>query len=115
MKKIGWLIAIVVIVVGGYFTYKMLTEDDYYTKITIVGEKEIKTTDRGEKIVDYLYELPGFNKDGKEKKLSFYGNKEVPLREEAYLKLKVNGGKGVVSWEEVPKNEVPEKALKELE
>lgn len=46
------------------------------------------------------------------KKVDFNGNKSTPLKRNAYLKLIVNKNKGVVSWEKVAKNEVPDKAQK---
>lgn len=114
MKKIGLLVGTIIVLVGGYFAYTMMTEDEFYTKISVVGEKETKTTDRGETFVDYAYKLRSYNKAGEEDILSFYGNKEVPLKENAYLKLKVKAYGRVMSWEEVPKSEVPQKALKKL-
>ena len=38
-------------------------------------------------------------------------SRDQPLRMKAYLKLKVNPRKGVISWNEVTEKEVPEKAL----
>jgi len=40
--------------------------------------------------------------------------RDQPLRINAYLKLKVNPRKGVLSWEEVSESTVPEQALKQL-
>ena len=40
-------------------------------------------------------------------------SRDQPLRMKAYLKLKVNPRKGVISWNEVTEK-VPEKALEKL-
>ena len=42
-------------------------------------------------------------------------SRDQPLRMKAYLKLKVNPRKGVISWNEVTEKEVPEKALENKE
>lgn len=48
----------------------------------------------------------------KKKRVTFMADHN--LRKEAYLKLTVNSVKGVTSWEEVKKSEVPKEALKKL-
>ena len=41
--------------------------------------------------------------------------RERPLKLNAYLKLKVNPRKGVMSWEEVKETDVPKEALEKME
>ena len=88
----------------------------YYTKIT---QAPISTTDatddRGIKQGSiYTYDLPSFDKEGKEKNIEFDAYKDKPLKENAYLKIKVNDIKGVLSWEEVQKSDLPTKVKEKL-
>ena len=52
----------------------------------------------------YYYQQPAFNKNGEEKTVELNEYRDQPLRMKAYLKLKVNPRKGVIS-----RNEVTEK------
>ena len=52
--------------------------------------------------------------NGEEKTVELNEYRDQPLRMKAYLKLKVNPRKGVISWNEVTEKEVPEKALEKL-
>ncbi|GLY08828.1 YxeA family protein [Pseudobacillus badius] len=89
-----------------------LGADNYFTQIKGEGKKLEEKADTGEKFVRYEYELPAFDKNGKEKTVTFTSQKQ--LREQAYLKLYVKGSKGVTSYEEVKKEEMPEKAKEKL-
>ena len=75
--------------------------------IAIMGE-----SGSGKKFKEYDYDIKSYQKDGKEKRVTFMADHN--LRKEAYLKLTVNSVKGVTSWEEVKKSEVPKEALKKL-
>lgn len=76
-------------------------------------EKEKEVSDNsGKKFKEYDYDIKSYQKDGKEKRVTFMADHN--LRKEAYLKLTVNSVKGVTSWEEVKKSEVPKEALKKL-
>lgn len=89
--------------------------DSYYVQITTDGEKVAAKDDQGNPLNEYKYELPGYDKDAKKKNLEFLAIKDRPLKKEAYLKVTWNKSKGVTSYEEVQKNDIPEKALKQLE
>lgn len=108
-----------VLVLVGFFGYTLLVKgvgsDYYYTKIATEGTRFTDKDSEGVEHIDYKYELTGFNEKGNKVELSFRGSKEVPLKKDAYLKVSYSSGKGVTSWEEVKKNQVPEKALAGLE
>lgn len=70
-------------------------------------------TNSGEAMTIYYYQQPAFNKTVK-KTVELNESRDQPLRMKAYLKLKVNPRKGVISWNEVTEKEVPEKALEKL-
>ena len=116
MKKILFgIVALVVIVIGsGYAWYKVsYGGTEYYLQIkndgkVVTGEK----TYGGGKWKDYEYKIPAYTKDGKEKTLDFMGGHN--LKHGAYLKVLNNNKKGVTSWEEVKKKDVPEKALSKI-
>ena len=87
---------------------------DYYTR---VGEPiEVKTGkfSNGEKYTEYNYTHTAFNKQGEKTVQKTYEIRDKPLRINAYLKLKVNPRKGVLSWEEVSEKSVPKKAFEKL-
>ncbi|WP_028391119.1 YxeA family protein [Bacillus cihuensis] len=89
-----------------------LGADEYYTRIEGQGKKIEDKADNGQKYVSYEYELPAYDQEGKKKTLTFTATKQ--LREKAYLSLFVKDGKGVTSYQEVTKEELPEKAKDKL-
>jgi len=80
----------------------------YYVQVDNACMKEI--TPRGG--MDHTYTLPAYNDKGEAKEISFDTNRE--LREDAFLCLKYNGMRGVISWEEVQEDVVPDAALEGL-
>lgn len=70
-----------------------------------------QTLDKKQSTIDIL---PGYTKEGKEKELDFKGQLTRPLRKGAYLKITWNKNKGVTSYEEVEKKDVPKTALEKL-
>lgn len=120
MKK--GIIAITIVVLGGIFvlayfmsgsTWNRLGTDAYYVHITEDGTYEEETLDNGDVVVRYDYRLDGYDENGKKQTLQFYALKN--LRHDAYLKIFYKESKGVTSYEEVKKEEVPSAALQLLE
>lgn len=114
MKKILFgIIALIILIGGSGFAWYKVTYGGgtYYVQITKDG-KEKQETANGQKFSRFTYNIDSYQKDGKEKKVEFTAGHN--LRKEAYLKLTVNSVKGVTSWEEVKKAEVPKEALKKL-
>ncbi|MGL9730837.1 YxeA family protein [Enterococcus sp. DIV0756] len=121
MKKvlIGFAAVIAIVLFGGsHFlnsTYeKVMDGEKYYVKITTDGSRLDGKDDAGREYTDYSYDLKGYDKDGMEKELQFRANKTRPLRKNAYLKITWNKEKGVTMYEEVKKNEVPDKVATKL-
>ncbi|WP_407857544.1 YxeA family protein [Enterococcus hailinensis] len=117
MKKflIGLVSLIVLAFVGLQIAQKVVSSgDDYYVQITNDGERIVNKDDSGNQYVDYKYSLPGYDKNGEEKQLTFSAAKDRPLRKDAFLKVTWNKKKGVTSYEEVQKKKVPEKAAEKL-
>ncbi|PKR82979.1 YxeA family protein [Heyndrickxia camelliae] len=118
MKKlIGAIAAIAVVLVGGLailqkVNFNRLGADQYYTQIIDQGKMLEDKDDRGVKYVSYEYKLPAFDKDGRQKILTFTAQKQ--LRENAYLTLFVKDEKGVTSYQEVKKGDIPKKASEKL-
>lgn len=118
MKK--FLIILLSIVAIGFIGLKtaehfIMGGESYYVKITTEGEYEEGKSDSGVKIVQYNYNLPGYNQEGEKKDLEFAAFKDRPLKMNAYLKVTWNKNKGVTSYEEVKGSEVPEKAKEKLD
>lgn len=117
MKK-GRLItiAILVVLVGGFaflqsINFNRFGAQQYYVQVQDGTKMEGKTS-QGEKYIYYEYTLNGFDKDGKEKGLTFTADKQ--LRKDAYLRVYVK--KDIVSsYQEVQLNELPEQAKQELD
>jgi uncharacterized protein (TIGR01655 family) len=101
--------------VSWYFYQEYFGGEDYYTQITTSGQKGTSQSSSGEVMTLYTYHQKAYNKKGAEKveKLSEY--REKPLKMNAYLKLKVNKRKGVLSWVEVTEKEIPAAALKKIQ
>lgn len=87
---------IIVIIVFFRDTYKY-----FYTQID--NTKYTVFVDDGETI--YEYKLDSYDKNGKEKSISFKTTRE--LRGGAFLMLKYTNLGGVVTWEEVKWEELP--------
>ncbi|MCY7779662.1 YxeA family protein [Bacillus haynesii] len=86
--------------------------DEYYVHITGNGKEETSKFDDGEEYSVFKYELAGFDEDGQEKTMEFTADKN--LRTGAFLRLFYSENKGVKSWEEVEKDEIPGKAKDRL-
>ncbi|MDT2756655.1 YxeA family protein [Enterococcus asini] len=117
MKKfILTILGIAVVLVGGLWVAQewIMGGHQYYVQITTEGQRQDEKDDVGNAVITYHYELPGYDEDGKSKTMDFNSFEARPLKEQAYLKVTWNKNKGVTSWEEVTKNEVPKKAMSKL-
>ncbi|MFB5545234.1 MULTISPECIES: YxeA family protein [Bacillus cereus group] len=87
--------------------------EKYYVQITVDGKEEVAKSSDG-KIMgkNYTYKLVGFDKEGKEKELEFFAQKN--LRKDAFLLVYYSEEKGVKSWEEVKKDDLPAKVKEKL-
>ena len=114
IKKI--LAVSLVVVVGfvsyvGYGIYKSRTGENYYLQLN--SKPVCRITKYNE--VECRYDEISYNKNGNKKKVEFYSLRERPLRKSAFLEVKVNDERGVVTYREVQKNEIPQKALEKIE
>ncbi|MTD38712.1 YxeA family protein [Erwinia sp. CPCC 100877] len=116
MKKIvTFLLPFILLLAGAWFGYNYyFGGKDYYTRITTTGEVKSGNFANGEKYTEYNYKQTAYDKNGKKTVQEMREVRDKPLRINAYLKLKVNPRKGVLSWEEVSEQEVPKKALAKL-
>ncbi|MDA1674575.1 YxeA family protein [Bacillus cereus group sp. TH152-1LC] len=89
-----------------------LGKDEYYIQITGDGKVYNGTTDNRKPYTDYQYKLTGFDKEGTEKELEFTAQKN--LRKDAFLRVYHSDKKGVSAWEEVKKDELPDKVKEKL-
>ena len=116
-KKILTVIVIAIIIaVPAYLYNKFQGGTYYYTQITKEPTKvEDSLDDRGIKQGSvYTYNLASYDNKGTEKDIQFDAYKDKPLKQNAYLKIKVNDIKGVLTWSEVQKNDIPTDALSKL-
>ncbi len=119
MKRILAISFLVLLIVGGVVLFQLYKSEysgvTYYTQIVSEGKKTTETIEgKKDEIINYEYTQLAFDANGNSKLVTFNGNKDEPLRMDAYLKLTVNEKKGVISWEEVKQTEVPAKALPTL-
>lgn len=117
MKKLIGFIVAIVIIVGGLVilqnvNFNRVGAEQYYTQITGEGTMLKDKDDNGKTYVSYEYKLPAFDKDGKAKILTFTAQKQ--LRKNAYLTLFEKADKGVTSYQEVKKGDIPKKANEKL-
>lgn len=118
MKKIGIFIIAIMVVLIGFVIFiqnvniNRLGTDEYYVQISNSVNKTEDKTDSGQVYVQYEYQLSAFDKSGNKKEFTFTASKE--LRKDAYLMLFVKDEKGVTSYEEVKKADIPKKALDQL-
>ncbi|MFE4764556.1 YxeA family protein [Bacillus mycoides] len=112
MKRIMLMCSVVVfftVVLTGCNLNRLGT-DTYYVQITKDGEQLKEKNVNGD--TTYQYTLPGFDKDGEKKEMEFTALKN--LRKEAFLLIYYSEEKGVKSWEEVKKDELPTKVKEKL-
>lgn len=115
-KLIALLIVLGIFLGGSFIAYDYFYGGEtYYTKITTNGEKEVDSADNDMDVSIYVYDQNAYNAQGEEKAVTLREARERPLKMNAYLKLKVNSRKGVISWEEVTASQVPDKALDQLD
>ncbi len=82
----------------GYYLI-MVHSTDYFTQIDNSKVEQLTNN-------EYEYDLTAYDEHGKMREVSFKANKK--LRESALLKLKVMAIRGVVYWEEIEYNELPQ-------
>ncbi|EKF50884.1 YxeA family protein [Lactococcus garvieae] len=105
MKKILLILAAALVLIGGGYSWYHASYGgtSYYVKIR---------EDGGQQLTRYNYKMDGLDSKGKKKELEFMSHHN--LRHEAYLKVLNNNKKGVISWEEVQRNDIPEKVLSKI-
>ncbi|MBC1974280.1 YxeA family protein [Listeria booriae] len=118
MKKLFISLIVIIVIIGGamlairFINFNRLGADTYYVKITQDPKITSGHASDGSAYNDYNYNLPGYNKDGKEKDMEFIAQKN--LRKDAYLEVFWKEDKGVTSYEEVKKADIPKKAAEQL-
>lgn len=114
-KYLRYFLPILLLSIALFFSYQFyFGGKSYYTKITTTGERFLGTAPTGEKYTEYDYTQLAYNAKGEKTIQKLNEFRANPLRKGAYLKLKVNTRKGVLSWQEVPEKQVPTQALQQL-
>ncbi|MFN2747294.1 MULTISPECIES: YxeA family protein [unclassified Bacillus (in: firmicutes)] len=90
-----------------------LGTDQYYVQIAGDGKEEISKADDGKEYRIFNYQLAGFDEEGKEKTMTFTADKN--LKKGAFLRVYDSKKKGVTSWEEVDKEDIPDLANERLD
>ncbi|MGX7245715.1 YxeA family protein [Enterococcus quebecensis] len=116
MKKILiYILPFVLLTAGIWFGYDYYYGGKtYYTRVNTPDGTKTGKFSNGEKYTEYDYTQTAFNSKGEKNVQTLREIRDKPLRINAYLKLKVNPRKGVLSWEEIPEENVPKKALDQL-
>lgn len=101
---------VTVLSVGAFFLFNG-NNTHYYTQIDESKMTENEKAGQGGVIdftggMKYLYTLTCYDENGKEKSFTFGANKE--LRNGAFLKLTTRPIQGVVAWEEVKYEDMPD-------
>jgi uncharacterized protein (TIGR01655 family) len=116
MKKIIASLIVFAIFLGGcFFAYHYYYGGTtYYTEITDEGTHSTMIAKNGVVKDVYDYEQVAYNETGEQTVVKISEYRTKPLRKGAYLKLLVNPRKGVLSWEEITKDDIPNATLKQL-
>ena len=104
MKKIvAAVVAVLIVCAAGQGYRAVFTEPStYYAQ---VDADKLTSAGENNNDFDYHYDLPAVSAAGEEKELGFDTSRE--LRDGAYLKLETLALRGVTSWEEVSRDEIP--------
>lgn len=108
--------ALVAVGIAGWWLLSGITDGTYYTQI---DNSRIEDLESKGGVVDptggmsFSYTLPAYDEQGNEREISF--GTERQLKNGAYLKLEVVPIRGVVSWEEVQFDELPQKVQSRME
>ncbi|PWU68399.1 YxeA family protein [Gracilibacillus dipsosauri] len=119
MKKIVITLGVIVILLLGGLLFlqnvntNRLGADSFYTQIIGDGEPIESKASNGEIYTNYQYSLLGYDEEGNEITLDFNAAKQ--LRQGAFLQVFIKDDKGVTSYQEVKKDEIPEQALEQLQ
>lgn len=110
-KTIIIVVFIIAIILGILLTFmyqKSYSGVNYYTKITTEGRRIKIPLENNQSLVDYQYNQTAYDDLGQAKQVEFNANKDRPLKLNSYLQLVYNEEKGVVSWQEVNFDQLPE-------
>lgn len=113
MKKVLVGLLIIGLVVGGYVCYKKFTGEHCYVQIIEAGKIGESKGTAGRTYKDYTYSLTGYDKRGKSQNFKLIESRQ--LRKGAYLDVRYDAKRGVLSWKEIRKSDVPKKALEHFE
>ena len=114
MVRLGLLIFIAILIAAGAAVWygENYNNMSYYVQIHNDGEIE-RDKDSHSLLGFYRYKIKGFNTEGVEKQLDF--TTDHNLRHGAYLKVRENKKRGVISWTEIKQQAIPKKPLEQLE
>ncbi|PEY34008.1 hypothetical protein CN354_18455 [Bacillus cereus] len=118
MKLVIKVLAVFTILLGGTAYYLQTKTEGVQAFVdNFFSNKEIQdyyaVINKGEKKDDeYLYTLKGYTEDGKQQTIKKMVNRQ--LHSGAFIKIYAKGTQGK-GWAEVSKEEIPEKALKQLQ
>lgn len=115
---IGTLVAVVIIVGIGTALYTLCGPNSQSTWYVQVDNEHLAEREPDKGVVSsgreaLAYTLQAYDDKGNTREITF--GVERQLHEDAYLKLEVAPLRGVLSWEEVQLEEIPEKARHALE
>lgn len=115
IKKIGFIILLIITIAGvavAYEKYRQQTGETYY--VQLINDPVCKVNKEVQSL-DCEYKEKGYDKEGNEKTMTFYSSRERALRKDSYLAVVYNKDNYVTKYEEVKKEEIPQKALEKLE
>lgn len=115
MTKLVLIVFIAILIsAGGIVWYvENYSNKSFYVQIYNDGDIEHDTSRSSSLLGFYRYKIKGVDAEGVEKALDFTAN--YNLRHEAYLKVRENSKRGVISWEEIQRISIPKKALDSLD
>jgi uncharacterized protein (TIGR01655 family) len=115
MKKILLgLSTIFVLLIVGIITWYIPNYVGHHYYVQIQGDGKISDIEDGGRVFTrYNYSLEGYDREGKTENIKL--SESHNLRHKAYLDVSYSQKKGVVSWKECKKIEVPKEALEHFD
>lgn len=111
----GVVLGLTLVLVGWLLLRPFLaSEQTYYTQITTAGQQQRLQAATGSSNASLVYRQPSYDAAGHQRVLTLTGHEHQPLARNSFLKIDWRRGR-VRSWRRISSDQVPAKALTQIQ